>query len=228
VGLFPANTVGYDDIEVYSDNSRTSLLTVIHTLRQQMQNPENGKHKSLADYIAPKESGIKDFIGAFAVTAGIGADELSMSYKNDNDDFSAIMVKVLADRLAEAFAEYLHFKVRTELWAYSGNEKLNEDELLKEKYIGIRPAPGYPALPDHTEKELLFDLLDAEKRTGIKLTESMFMTPAASVSGFYFAHPEIKYFPIGKIGRDQVLDYRKRKGMSIENIEKWLSQNLGY
>ncbi len=227
-GLFPANSIADDDIEIYTDESRTGIITVLHTLRQQMRKPDNSPNFALADYIAPKESGIGDYVGLFAVTAGIGVDELVAKFKNDNDDYSSIMVKVLADRLAEAFAEHLHELVRKDFWGYNSDENLNREELFTEKYSGIRPAPGYPSLPDHSEKLLMFELLGAELNTGITLTENCMMLPAASVCGLYFAHPESKYFPVGKISRDQVLDYRKRKGMSIEQVEKWLSFILGY
>ncbi|MFA6572264.1 MAG: methionine synthase, partial [Bacteroidota bacterium] len=226
-GLFPANTVSDDDIEVYSDENRKGVLSVIHTLRQQIKKDNKQPYLALADYIAPKESGIADYIGAFAVTAGIGTDALVEKYKSNNDDYSAIMVKVIADRFVEALAEYLHELVRKEFWGYDSNV-LQVDELFAEKYTGIRPAPGYPQLPDHTEKRILFDLLEVEKQTPVTLTESFMMHPAASVCGFYLAHPEAKYFPVGKIDKDQVLDYKRRKGMSLEQVEKWLSPNLGY
>ena len=228
IGLFPANSVADDDIEIYSDDSRSGVLIVIHTLRQQIQKTDGSPNLALADYIAPNETHIEDYIGLFAVSAGFGVDELVEKYKKENDDYLSIMTKVLADRLAEAFAEHLHELVRKEYWGYSLDENLRHDEILKEQYQGIRPAPGYPSLPDHTEKQLMFDILHAEKNTGIKLSETYMMLPAASVCGLYFAHPESKYFPVGKINRDQVLDYRKRKGMSIELVEKWLSPNLGY
>ncbi|HXV68413.1 MAG TPA: methionine synthase [Nitrospira sp.] len=225
-GFFPAASVG-DDIELYRDESRSSVLMTVHHLRQQSEKPQGQSHVSLADYIAPKESGRKDFIGAFAVTAGIGLDELCQRFDKDHDDYNSIMAKALADRLAEAFAEWLHKRVREE-WSYGRDERLTNDDLIRERYRGIRPAPGYPACPDHTEKRLLFDLLQAEERTGIVLTESFAMLPAASVSGFYFAHPEARYFAVGKIGRDQVEDYARRKGMDQRVIEHWLSPNLNY
>ena len=181
----------------------------------------------LADFIAPANSGRQDYMGMFAVTAGIGIEKLLAKYKENQDDYSDIMVKALADRLAEAFAECLHAKVRQELWGYIPDEKLNNDDLIAEKYIGIRPAPGYPACPDHTEKGILFNVLDAEK-AGIKLTESFAMYPASSVSGFYFANPNSKYFGLGKIEKDQVNEYAQRKGMTVEEVEKWLSPNLSY
>ena len=227
-GLFPANSVGVDDIEIYSDESRTGVKGVLHTLRQQIQKSQNEPNIALADFIAPRESSIEDYIGMFAVTAGVGIEKLVDKFEKDHDDYNSIMVKAIADRLAEAFAEHLHELVRKDYWGYSSDENLSSQELIKEKYVGIRPAPGYPAQPDHTEKPIIFSLLDVEKNTGIKLTESMAMYPAASVSGLYFSHPESKYFAVGKIEKDQVLDYHKRKGMSIEEIEKWLSPILNY
>jgi len=228
VGLFPANSVGVDDIEVYSDDSRSGVKRVLHTIRQQPQKSANEPNIALADFIAPKETGVEDYVGMFAVTTGIGIEKLIEKFEKEHDDYNSIMVKALADRLAEAFAENLHELVRKDFWGYASDEKFNSEDLIKEKYIGIRPAPGYPAQPDHTEKPILFSLLDAEKNTGIKLTESMAMYPAASVSGLYFSHPESKYFTVGKIGKDQVLDYHRRKGMSIEEIEKWLGPILNY
>ncbi|TKS59418.1 MAG: methionine synthase [Nitrospira sp.] len=225
-GFFAAASVG-DDIELYRDASRTALLTTIHTLRQQSEKPEGQPNLALADYVAPLDSGRADHIGAFAVTAGIGLDELCRRFDNDHDDYNSIMAKALADRLAEAFAEYLHKRVRED-WGYGKNEELTNEELIREKYRGIRPAPGYPACPDHTEKRLLFDLLQAEQKAGITLTESFAMLPAAAVSGFYFAHPEAKYFAVGKIGKDQVEDYARRKEMDLRTIERWLSPNLNY
>jgi len=182
----------------------------------------------LSDFIAPKESGLTDYIGGFAVTAGMGIEEWIKKYNEDHDDYNKIMMQALGDRLAEAFAEMLHKKVRTEYWGYDKNEKLENEDLITEKYRGIRPAPGYPACPDHTEKWTLFELLDAEKNTGIKLTESLAMYPASSVSGMYYAHPESKYFGLGKISKDQAEDYAKRKLMTIEEVERWLSPVLNY
>ncbi len=225
-GLFPAASVG-DDIELYNDASRSSVLTTLHHLRQQSEKPQGQPNLSLADYLAPKESGRQDHIGAFAVTAGIGLDELCRRFDKDHDDYNSIMAKALADRLAEAFAEWLHKRVREE-WGYGTGEQLTSEDLIREKYRGIRPAPGYPACPDHTEKRLLFDLLSAEKNAGITLTDSFAMLPAAAVSGFYFAHPDAKYFAVGKIGKDQVEDYARRKGMGQRTIERWLSPNLNY
>ncbi len=225
-GLFPANAVG-DDIEVYRDDTRTKTVTTFHTLRQQSEKPAGQPSLALADFVAPKESGRKDYIGAFAVTAGIGLDELCKQFDREHDDYNSIMAKALADRLAEAFAEYLHKRVRDE-WGYGRSEHLTSDDLIRERYRGIRPAPGYPACPDHSEKRLLFDLLEAEQNSGITLTESYAMLPAASVSGLYFAHPEAKYFAVGRIGRDQVEDYARRKGMDIRTMERWLAPNLNY
>ncbi len=227
IGLYPANSVD-DDIELYTDEQRKGILTIFHTLRQQSAKHDNMFNSALSDYIAPKDSGKIDYMGAFAITAGIGVDELVEEYQSQNDDYSAIMVKVLADRLAEAGAEYLHDIVRKEYWGYETNDSRSIDELFKEKYRGIRPAPGYPSLPDHSEKKLLFELLDAENNLGITLTESYMMQPAASVCGLYFAHPVAKYFPVGKIGKDQVLDYKRRKGISTDQAERWLSSILGY
>jgi 5-methyltetrahydrofolate--homocysteine methyltransferase len=228
VGLFPANTVGVDDIEVYSDESRSGVKRVLHTIRQQMQKSPGEPNIALADFIAPKENGVEDYIGMFAVTAGIGIEKLVEKFEKDHDDYNSIMIKALADRLAEAFAEHLHELVRKDYWGYASDEKYLNEELIKEKYIGIRPAPGYPAQPDHTEKPIIFSLLDVEKNAGIKLTESLAMYPAASVSGLYFSHPEAKYFTVGKIGKDQVLDYHRRKGKSAEEIERWLSPIINY
>jgi 5-methyltetrahydrofolate--homocysteine methyltransferase len=225
-GFFPAASLG-DDIEVYQDISRETVLTAIHYLRQQSEKPAGQPNLSLADYVAPKESHRQDYLGAFAVTAGIGLDELCKRFDADHDDYNSIMAKALADRFAEAFAECLHKRVREE-WGYGNTEQLTNDDLIRERYRGIRPAPGYPACPDHTEKRILFDLLSAEKHTGITLTESFAMLPAAAVSGFYFAHPDAKYFAVGKIGKDQVEDYARRKGLDLRIVERWLSPNLNY
>jgi len=225
-GFFAASSVG-DDIELYTDATRSTILTTIHTLRQQLAKPEAQPNLALADYVAPKESGRTDHVGAFAVTAGIGLDELCRLFDKDHDDYNSIMAKALADRLAEAFAEYLHKRAREE-WGYGKSERLTHDDLIRERYRGIRPAPGYPACPDHTEKRLLFDVLHVEMHAGITLTESFAMLPAAAVSGFYFAHPQAKYFAVGKIGRDQVEDYARRKGMDQRTVERWLSPNLNY
>lgn len=219
-GFFPAVSRG-DDIVLYRDADRSSELTVLHTLRQQIHKPEGQFNHALADFIAPESSGVQDYIGLFAVTTGHGADEWAATFDKDHDDYASIMTKALADRLAEAFAEYLHKRVRTE-WGFGSEEQLSNEELIREKYQGIRPAPGYPACPDHTEKRLLWDLLEVEKNAGIKLTESCAMWPAASVSGIYFSHPQSKYFAVGKIGTDQIEDYAARKGFSVEETEKWL------
>jgi 5-methyltetrahydrofolate--homocysteine methyltransferase len=227
VGFWPANSVG-DDVELYTDESRSKVLATLHTLRQQMARDGDKANLALADFIAPKDSGVADYIGGFAVTAGIGEEDVARRFERANDDYSKIMVKALADRLAEAFAEALHQKVRRELWGYAPDETLTNDQLIAEDYAGIRPAPGYPAQPDHTEKRTLFNLLDAESATGLKLTESCAMWPAAAVSGLYFAHPESRYFGIGKIGRDQVQDYAARKGWTVDEAERWLGPILNY
>ncbi len=226
MGFFPAAGVG-DDIEVYTDESRTAVRTIFHTLRQQIEKPDGEPDLALADFIAPRETGKADYLGAFAVTAGINIEKLVDGFEKDHDDYNAIMAKALADRLAEALAELTHQRAR-EAWGFGCGEKLSHDDLLHERYRGIRPAPGYPALPDHTEKRALFDLLDAERNAGVRLTENFAMYPAASVSGFYFSHPESRYFAVGKIGRDQVLDYQRRKGMEISAVERWLGPNLNY
>ena len=225
-GFFPAASIG-DDIELYADGSRATIMATLHSLRQQGEKPQGQPNLALADYVAPKDSGRGDFIGAFAVTAGIGLDELCKRFDRDHDDYNSIMAKALADRLAEAFAEWLHKKVREE-WGYGKGEQLSNEELIREKYRGIRPAPGYPACPDHTEKRVLFDLLHAEQEAGITLTESFAMLPAAAVSGLYFAHPEAAYFAVGKIGKDQVEDYARRKGLDLHTVERWLAPNLNY
>ncbi len=226
-GLFPANSVG-DDIEIYADESRTELLGVNHGLRQQVVKEREGDYLCLSDFVAPKESRVKDYVGAFAVTSGGGLDEIVREFEKSYDDYGSIMAKALADRLAEALAERLHERVRKEFWGYAGEESLPKEELIREKYRGIRPAPGYPACPDHTEKGFLFGLLGVEKKTVLRLTESYAMWPAAAVSGWYFAHPKSRYFGLGKIGRDQVEDYARRKGWTLAEAEKWLSPNLGY
>ncbi|MDY6941870.1 MAG: methionine synthase [Pseudomonadota bacterium] len=228
IGIFPANTVNCDDIELYVDDNRDGVLTTLHHLRQQQVKPEGRPNHCLSDFIAPKESGIPDHIGAFVVTVGLGCDDIAARYEQDHDDYSAIMVKALADRLAEAFAERMHELIRKEFWGYATDEHLDNKALIDEKYVGIRPAPGYPACPDHTEKSLLWDLLDAEANTGVHLTESFAMWPPASVSGWYFSHPQSRYFGLGSIGRDQVADYARRKDMTIEAVERWLAPNLGY
>ncbi|EMR12302.1 B12-dependent methionine synthase [Methylophaga lonarensis MPL] len=228
IGLFPANSVGDDDIEIYTDDSRSEVLMTLHSLRQQGERPPGRPNAALADFIAPKDSGVADYIGAFAVTAGIGIDEHVERFEEDHDDYHSIMLKALADRLAEAFAERMHELVRKQIWGYVPDEQLDNEALIDEKYQGIRPAPGYPACPDHTEKGLLWDLLDVEKRIGMTLTESFAMLPTAAVSGFYFAHPESRYFGLGKIQQDQVEDYAQRKGWDLATAERWLAPALSY
>lgn len=226
--FYPANSTDTDDIKLFTAETDELPFVRLHFLRQQNKKAQGLPNFCLADFIAPEESGKRDYIGLFAVTAGIGLEKLIERYKAAHDDYSEIMVKALADRLAEAFAEYLHELVRKEWWAYAPDEHYNNEELIAEKYQGIRPAPGYPACPDHTEKRTLFEILEAEKRAGIHLTESYAMYPAASVSGYYFAHPQARYFGLGKIGKDQVEEYAIRKGMKTEEIEKWLAPNLNY
>ena len=226
-GIFPANRVG-EDVHIYTDDSRTEVKTIFHMLRQQSEKRAGQPNKSLVDFVAPIDSGLNDYMGGFAVTAGLGIEPLLKKYAEEHDDYKSILLKAIADRLAEAFAEYLHEYVRKELWGYSPNENYSNEELVLEKYQGIRPAPGYPACPDHTEKRTLFDLLDVQKNTGISLTESFAMYPAASVSGFYFAHPESKYFALGNIDEDQVVNYAERKKMTKSLCEKWLSPILAY
>jgi 5-methyltetrahydrofolate--homocysteine methyltransferase len=225
-GFFPANSAG-DDIEIYQDEERSTVRVRFHTLRQQMGKPPGQPNFALADFIAPRSTGVKDYLGCFAVTSGLGVEELCREFEQDHDDYNSIMTKALADRLAEAFAECLHKRVRIE-WGYGRDENLTSEDLIREKYRGIRPAAGYPACPDHTEKPILWDLLEVEKRTGIRLTESCAMHPASSVSGLYFSHPNAKYFAVGKLGRDQVLDYHLRKRMDLASVERWLAPNLGY
>jgi len=225
-GLFPANAVG-DDVELYTDASRPAVLERFHFLRQQANREGSEPCRSLVDFIAPKETGLADYIGGFAVTSGIGLSELTETFRAQHDDYNAIMAEAIADRLAEAFAECLHKRVRQE-WGYGCGENLTNDDLIREKYRGIRPAPGYPSCPDHTEKGQLWQLLDVNKNTGIKITESFAMWPGSSVSGLYFAHPESRYFDLGKIDRDQVVDYAARKGMTVEEVERWLGPNLNY
>lgn len=227
MGLFPANSVN-DDIEIYADESRQGLLSTLHTLRQQMDKSRERSNLALADFIGPKSMGKPDWIGAFAVTAGHGVNEKVREYEAEQDDYSAIMIKALADRLAEALAEYMHGQVRKEYWGYSSEELLSNEELIRESYRGIRPAAGYPAAPDHTEKDGIWSLLKVEKATGITLTDSYAMSPAASVSGWYFAHPDAHYFGVGKIGKDQIRDYASRKGMDVKVMERWLASSLGY
>lgn len=226
IGFWPASQVNQDDLEVYTDENRSEVLTQLHHLRQQNPRPEDKPNYCLSDFVAPKSTGLKDYVGGFITTAGIGAEELAKSYEEKGDDYNSIMVKALADRLAEAFAEHMHEKVRKEFWNYAPEESLSNEELIKERYSGIRPAPGYPACPDHTEKTALFELLNGEANTGVNLTEHFAMMPAASVSGWYFSHPESKYFGLGKIGKDQLASYADRKGMSLEEAERWLRPNL--
>ena len=227
IGIFPANSDN-EDIEIYSDESRTKISMTFHTLRQQVMKPPGRPNLCLADFIAPKDSGVKDYVGVFAVTTGIGIDARVAEYEKNHDDYSSIMLKALADRLAEACAELMHQRVRKEFWGYAPDENLSNAELIDEKYRGIRPAPGYAACPDHTEKGPLFDLLDAPKKVGITITESFAMLPTAAVSGFYFSHPESAYFSVGKVEKDQVEDYARRKGMDLAIMERWLAPVLAY
>jgi 5-methyltetrahydrofolate--homocysteine methyltransferase len=225
-GLFPANAVG-DDVELYADASRSKVVETFRFLRQQRKKTDAEPHKSLSDFVAPRDTGLPDHLGGFAVTTGIGLKELCDEFRAKHDDYNAIMAEAIADRLAEAFAECLHKQVREE-WGYGRGEDLTNEDLIHEKYRGIRPAAGYPACPDHTEKGPLWTLLDVEANTGMKITESFAMWPGSSVSGLYFAHPASKYFSLGKIDRDQIEDYRQRKGMSLEEAERWLSPALNY
>jgi 5-methyltetrahydrofolate--homocysteine methyltransferase len=226
VGFWPSSSTPDDDIVVWADESRTVEMARIHTLRQQMAKPDGRANLALADFVAPLE-GPPDYLGAFAVTAGHGLAEARARFEAAHDDYSAILVTALADRLAEAFAERLHELVRRDLWGYAAGEALDNEALISESYQGIRPAPGYPACPDHTEKATLFELLAAPSSAGITLTESMAMQPAASVSGFYFWHPQARYFGLGRIGRDQLEDYARRKGWTMPEAERWLAPNLG-
>jgi len=227
IGFWPANSDG-DDILAFADEARKTPIATLHTLRQQLARREGRANLALADFVAPRASGLADYIGAFAVTAGIGEDAVVERFKHANDDYSAIMAKALADRLAEALAERMHQRVRREFWGYDSGEALSHDELIAERYRGIRPAPGYPAQPDHTEKGTLFALLGGESATGVKLTESFAMWPGASVCGLYFSHPESYYFGVGKIERDQVEDYARRKGQTLAETERWLAPILNY
>ncbi len=222
-GFWPANSVG-DSVEVYADESRASVAHTFHHLRQQNEKPAGNANQCLADFIAPV--GTPDYLGGFAVTTGIGCDERAKAFEAAHDDYSAIMLKALADRLAEAFTEYLHARARRDDWGYAKGEAFALEDLIAEKYLGIRPAPGYPACPEHSEKAPLFVLLDATKRAGITLTDSYAMWPTAAVSGFYYSHPQSQYFAVGKIDHDQVADYAKRKGWSIPMAERWLAPNL--
>jgi len=228
IGFFPAHSAGDDDIEIYTDESRGALCGRLHHLRQQKSKPQGHAQLCLADFVAPAQSGRRDYIGAFAVTAGFGIEEHVARFEAAHDDYSSIMLKALADRLAEAFAERLHERVRREFWGYASDEALDSGSLIREEYRGIRPAPGYPACPDHSEKAALWRLLDADRTAGIRLTESFAMFPTAAVSGWYFSHPEARYFGVGQIDRDQAANYAQRKGMSVEEAERWLAPNLGY
>jgi 5-methyltetrahydrofolate--homocysteine methyltransferase len=228
IGLFPANTINDDDVELYTDEQRSKTLTVFHFLRQQMKHRAQAPNYCLADFIAPTHSGVEDYLGVFALTTGIGIEARITAFEAEHDDYNSILLKALADRLAEAFAERMHERVRKEFWGYATAENLSNEELIQEEYRGIRPAPGYPACPDHTEKGVLWELLDPANNAGMQLTESFAMLPTASVSGMYFSHPEARYFGIGKLGRDQITDYAQRKGMSVEVVERWLSPVLGY
>jgi 5-methyltetrahydrofolate--homocysteine methyltransferase len=227
VGLYPANAV-CDDVELYADDTRREVIAVLRGLRQQFEKPPGRPNQCLADFVAPRDSGLRDYVGAFAVTAGHGLDALVAAFEQGHDDYNAIMAKALADRLAEALAERMHERVRREIWGYAPDEALDNAARVAERYRGIRPAPGYPACPEHTEKRTLFALLDAEAAAGMTLTESCAMLPTASVSGWYLAHPEARYFGLGRIGRDQVEDYARRKGMTVPEAERWLAPNLAY
>ena len=224
--FWPAARTG-DDIELYRSEDRREVRETLRMLRQQTART-NRPNFCLADFVAPKESSVPDWVGGFCVTAGQGIEETAADFERQNDDYGAIMVKALGDRLAEAFAEWLHEKVRKDYWGYAADEDLSNADLIAERYRGIRPAPGYPACPEHTEKRRLFALLDAERHTGVRLTESCAMTPASAVSGWYFSHPEARYFGVGRIGRDQVEDYAARKGWTVGEAERWLAPNLGY
>jgi 5-methyltetrahydrofolate--homocysteine methyltransferase len=226
VGLFAAGSCG-DDVQIFADDTRAEVATVLHFLRQQQERATSEPNVSLSDFIAPADGEVRDYIGAFAVTVGLGVKELAGAFEADNDGYNAIMVQAVADRLTEAAAEHLHERVRKELWGYGRDENFTPEQLIKERYQGIRPAAGYPACPDHTEKRTLFDLLRAEE-IGVSLTENFAMTPAASVSGIYLAHPKARYFSLGRIGPDQARDYARRKAMGLEEVERWLGSNLAY
>ncbi|MCK5663401.1 MAG: cobalamin-dependent protein, partial [Thiotrichaceae bacterium] len=228
IGFYPANCINDDDVELYLDDTRTEVLQTFYFLRQQMKKPLGKYNQCLADTIAPKDSGIKDYIGTFAVTTGIGIETKLAEFEKDHDDYQSIMLKALADRLAEAFAEKMHELVRREYWGYARDENLDNNALITEQYQGIRPAPGYPACPEHTEKATLWDLMDVKHNTGIELTSSYAMMPAAAVSGLYFSHPQASYFGTGKVHKDQVKDYAQRKGISVEQAERWVSPVLSY
>ena len=227
IGFWPANAVG-DDIRLFTDESRKQELATLYTLRQQLTKRDGKANMALADFMAPLETGHADHIGGFVVTAGIEEVAIAERFERANDDYSSILVKALADRFAETLAEFMHLKVRREYWGYAKDETLTPDEIILEKYRGIRPAPGYPAQPDHTEKTTLFRLLDAENQVGVELTESYAMWPGSSVAGLYFSHPEAYYFGVAKVERDQVIDYSQRKGMDMEEVERWLGPILNY
>jgi 5-methyltetrahydrofolate--homocysteine methyltransferase len=228
IGFWPANQVNDDDVEIYTDDTRSKVLTTFRFLRQQMNKGTGKANNCLADLVAPKDSGVADYIGGFACTAGIGVEDIAKRFEADHDDYNSIMYKALADRLAEAFTELMHERVRKEFWGYDPDEQLDNEALIREEYRGIRPAPGYPACPEHSEKGPLFELLNAPENAGITLTESFAMFPGAAVSGFYFAHPEARYFGLGNINKDQVEDYAKRKGWELAKAERWLAPNLAY
>ena len=228
IGLFAANALGDDDIAVYTDAQRRGELAVVHTLRQQTSKSPGQANHALADFVAPEESGVDDYFGAFAVSTGFGIEAKLEEFEQEHDDYRSIMLKAIADRLAEAFAERMHERVRREFWGYGATEDLDNTARIAEKYQGIRPAPGYPACPDHTEKPILWEMLQVEQATGITLTDSFAMYPAASVSGWYFSHSQSRYFGLGKINKDQVHDYARRKGMDLAAVERWLAPNLGY
>ena len=227
IGFFPANAVG-DDVVVYSNDERQDVTTRFHFLRQQMKKRADSANSCLADFIAPADTGVADYIGGFAVTAGLGIEKHLETFRSNHVDYNDLLLKSLADRLAEAFAEQMHEQVRKEFWGYAEGESFTNAELIAESYQGIRPAPGYPACPDHSEKTILFELLSATPNTGIELTESFAMLPTAAVSGFYLSHPEARYFGVGRIGKDQVTDYAARRQVDIETAERWLAPNLGY
>jgi 5-methyltetrahydrofolate--homocysteine methyltransferase len=228
IGFFSANSNGDDDIILYKDESRTEVLETLHHLRQQNIKAPGRPNYCLSDFVAPRDSNQADYIGGFAVTTGIGIETKLAQFDSEHDDYSSIMLKALADRLAEAFAEYLHLQVRQNHWGYAGEENLDNHQLINEAYQGIRPAPGYPACPDHTEKEKLFSLLNVSENTGITLTESYAMYPASAVSGWYFAHPQSQYFNVGKIDKDQLSDYAQRKAMAEDLAAKWLAAHLAH
>jgi 5-methyltetrahydrofolate--homocysteine methyltransferase len=227
IGFFPANSFD-DDILVFSDESRDEVVTVLHHLRQQLAKPAERPNWCLSDFLAPVETEVKDYIGAFAVTTGVGIEEHVRRFEAAHDDYSSIMLKALADRLAEAFAERMHERVRKEFWAYAADEKLTNEQLVAEEYQGIRPAPGYPACPDHTEKQALWELIEPDRNAGVEITDSYAMYPASSVSGWYFSHPKSQYFGTGKIQRDQVEDYAERKNLEKQVVERWLAPVLAY